>query len=322
MDYCQPVRTDLSISRLCLGTMTFGSPVDQAGAARLLDRCIAEGINFIDTANIYQHGQAETMLGTAMRGKRDKLVVASKVGMKMGDGPADGGLSKAAILQAVEASLRRLQTDYLDICFLHEPDYKTKTDDSLDAMQTLIRNGKVRYTGTSNYSSWQVCQMHWIAERNGYQAPVFAQQMYNLIARGIDQEFMPMARELGISVSAYNPLAGGLLTGKHQLGTIVAGGRFDLMRNYVDRYWHPQDFAAIAELQKIAADSGHSLIGLSLNWLLHHSGIDTVVLGASRPEHLEINLKACGEGPLSAEAVKACDAVWKELRRAIPIYNR
>jgi aryl-alcohol dehydrogenase (NADP+) len=322
MDYRQPTPGGLRFSRLCLGTMTFGSPVSQSDATRMLERCIEAGIDFVDTANAYGRGLAESMLGAAMGGMRNKLVVASKIGMKMGDGPDDAGLSRAAIVKAVEASLQRLQTDHLDICFLHQPDYATSFDETLEAMSGLVRDGKVRCVGTSNYSSWQVCRMYWIAERNHCPAPAFAQQMYSLIARGIEQEFLPMARELGVSVSVYNPLAGGLLTGKHRRETIVAGGRFDLMRNYIDRYWHPQHFAAVEQLRKIAAESGHSLIGLALNWLLHHTGVDCVVLGASRLEHLEANLKACDEGPLPPEAVAACDAVWQELRCGVPVYNR
>jgi aryl-alcohol dehydrogenase-like predicted oxidoreductase len=322
MDYCQLNRTNLRVSRLCLGTMNFGLPVDQAGATRMLDRSIEAGINFVDTANIYQHGRAESMLGVAMRGKRDKLVVATKVQMKMGEGPDESGLSKRAIFRAVEDSLRRLQTDYIDIYFLHAPDYAVKIEESLDAMQTLITQGKIRYVGTSNYASWQVCQMHWIAERNGYQAPSIDEPMYNLLARGIEQEFMPMAKELGVSIIVYNPLAGGMLTGKHNPGTIVAGGRFDVMPAYQDRYMRPQSFAAVERLKKIAADAGRSLISLSMNWLLHHTRVDCVILGASRMDHFEANLLACGEGPLPAAAVEACDALWKEFRGPVPFYNR
>jgi aryl-alcohol dehydrogenase-like predicted oxidoreductase len=322
MDYCQLNRTELRVSRICLGTMNFGQPVDQAGATWMLDRSIEAGVNFIDTANIYQHGQAESMLGTAMRGKRDKLIVATKVQMKMGEGPDESGLSKRAIFRAVEDSLRRLQTDYIDIYYLHAPDYAVKIEESLDAMQTLVNQGKVRYTGTSNYASWQICQLHWIAERNGYQAPSIAQPLYNLIARGIEQEYVPMAKELGVSTIVYNPLAGGLLTGKHKADTIAAGGRFDAMPVYQDRYWHPQDFTAVEQLKKIAADAGRSLISLSLNWLLHHTSVDCVILGASRKEHLAANLQACTEGPLSAVTLAACDAVWQQFRGPVLFYNR
>jgi len=326
MDYRQLHRTELRVSRLCFGTMTFGKPVDQICATSMVDRCINAGINFFDSANQYQYGGAESMLGNALRGKRKEVVLSTKVQHKMGDGPDDSGLSKRAIFRAVEDSLRRLQTDYLDIYYLHQPDYKVPIEETLDAMNTLVRQGKVRYMATSNYASWQVCEMHWIAEKNNYQAPAIAQPMYSLIARSIEQEFLPMAKRLGISTIMYNPLAAGLLTGKHDPKKFTPGGRFDHAfwgtPLYQERYWHPQDFCAVEQLKKVAAAAGRSLPSLSFNWLLHHTASDGIVLGASRMEQLEENLKACNEGPLSPETVKACDAVWKDFRGPSPIYNR
>lgn len=321
MDYRQLKRTDLRVSRLCFGAMTFGKPADQAAATRMVDCCIEAGMNFFDTANVYQTGVAETMLGNAIRGRRDKLVIASKVRGKMGEGPDESGLSKIAIFRAIEESLRRLQTDYLDLYYLHQPDYSVPIEETMDAMETLVRQGKVRYVATSNYASWQVCQMHWIAEKKKYQAPAIAQVMYNLIARSLEQEFVPMAKELGVSIIAYNPLAGGLLTGKHDPHTIAAGTRFE-NKQYQDRYWHQQDFQAVERLRQIAQQAGRSLISLALNWVLHHTATDCVILGASRIEQLKQNLQACEEGPLAAETVKACDEVWKELRGPAPAYNR
>ncbi len=326
MDYRQLNRTDLRVSRICLGSMTFGRPVDQATANRMVERSLEAGINFFDSANAYQHGEAERLLGNALRGKRKQMVVGTKVHHKMGDGPDEEGLSKRAILRAVEDSLRRLQTDYLDIYYLHEPDYGVPIEESLEAMNALVCQGKVRYTATSNYSSWQVCEMHWIAERNRYQAPVIAQPMYSLIARGIEQEFLPMSKRLGISTIAYNPLAGGLLSGKHNAKAVIPGGRFDPafwgIPIYQERYWHERTFTAVEQLKKIAASAGRSLPSLAFNWLLHHTEVDGMILGASRMEQLEENLKSCGEGPLSPETVKACDEVWQSFRGPVPIYNR
>ncbi len=326
MDYCQLNRTELRISRLCFGTMTFGKPVDQPAANRMVERCMAAGINFFDTANGYSHGGAETILGNAIRAKRKEIILATKVHHKMGDAPDEAGLSRAAIFRGVEDSLRRLQTDYLDIYYLHEPDYSVPIEESLDAMNTLVRQGKIRYIATSNYASWQVCEMHWIAEKNHLQTPVIAQPMYSLIARGIEQEFLPMAKRLGISTIAYNPLAGGLLTGKHDFQTFTAGGRFDPAfwggSLYNKRYWHERTFRAVEQLKKVAADAGRCLPSLAFNWLLHHSASNGIILGASRMEQLEENLKACQEGPLSPETVKACDEAWKEYRGPVPIYNR
>jgi len=326
MDYFNPKRTDLRLSRLCLGTMTFGRPVDQATANRMIEICLAEGINSFDTANFYQLGGSETMLGTALRGKRKDVVLGTKVQHKMGNGPDESGLSKRAILRAIEDSLRRLQTDYLDIYYLHQPDRNVPIEESLEAMNSLVCQGKVRYVGSSNYASWQICEMHWIAEKNGYQAPMIAQPMYSLLARGIEQEYLPMAKRLGVSSVVYNPLAAGLLSGKHQQNTITAGGRFDPAfwgsKLYQERYWHEQSFQAVEQLKKIAESEGRSLPSLAFNWILHHTAVGGLILGASRLEHLEQNLKACKEGPLSAEAVKACDEVWRTLRGPAPVYNR
>jgi aryl-alcohol dehydrogenase-like predicted oxidoreductase len=329
MDFCQLNRTDLRVSRLCLGTMTFGNPADQAASTRMVERCLEAGINFFDTANAYQQGGAECLLGNALAGKRKHVVLASKVRNKMGDGPDEVGLSRRAIFRAVEDSLRRLQTDYLDIYYLHAPDYDVPVEETLDAMNTLVRQGKIRYIATSNYASWQVCEMLWLSEKSNYQAPLIAQPMYNLIARGIEQEFLPMGKRLGVSTIVYNPLAGGLLSGKHDPAKITPGSRFDpavfgvkLSGAYQERYWRPQAFHAVEKLKKIAAGAGRSLPSLALNWLLHHSATDCVILGASRMEQLEQNLKACQEGPLPPEAVSACDAVWQEFRGPAPIYNR
>jgi len=314
--------TDLDVSRLCFGTMTFGKPADQAEASRLVNRCIEAGINFFDTANAYQTGVAETMLGIALRGKRDKLIVASKVRGKMGDGPDEEGLSKPAILRAVEDSLRRLQTEYLDLYYLHQPDYKVPIQETLEAMNQLVQQGKVRYIASSNYTGWQVCQMLGLAKRSGGQLPAIAQMMYNLLARGIEQEFVPMTKELGVSIVAYNPLAGGLLTGKHEAASIMPGSRFDQNQQYQDRYWHAQDFAAVERLRTIAAKAGRSLVSLALNWLLHHTATDCVILGASRLEQLDQNLAAAGDGPLPMDVLAACDEVWQQLRGPTPVYNR
>ena len=178
----------------------------------------------------------------------------------------------------------------------------------------------------SNYAALQLCEMNWIAEKNNYQAMLITQPMYSLIARGIEQEFLPMAKRLGISTIAYNPLAGGLLSGKHDLDKLTPGGRFDPAfwgkALYRDRYWHARAFQAVEQLRKVAADAGHCLPSLAFNWLLHHTASDGLILGASRMEQLEENLKVCEEGPLSPQTLQACDAVWQEFRGPVPIYNR
>lgn len=315
-------RTDLNISRLCFGTMTFGKPADQATSTHMVNQCIEAGVNFFDTANMYQLGVAETMLGEALKGRRKNVILASKVRFKMGDAPDQSGLSRKAILRAIEESLKRLQTDYLDIYYLHFPDYEVPIEETLDTLELLVKQGKIRYPATSNYAAWQQTEMLWIAEKKNYKAAVITQPMYNLLARGIEQEWLPMTKHYGLSNIVYNPLAAGLLTGKHKMQTVTPGTRFDNNKLYQDRYWHKQDFDAVEKLKAISQKSGRSLISIAFNWLLHHTATDCVILGASRPEQLAQNLAACEEGPLPSDLVRACDEVWNEFRGPIPVYNR
>jgi 1-deoxyxylulose-5-phosphate synthase len=314
--------TDLTVSRFCFGTMTLGKPLDQAGTNQIIDRCIDAGINFFDTANMYNAGVAETLLGSALKGRRDKVVLASKVFFKMGEAPDQQGLSRKAILRAIDESLTRLQTDYLDLYYLHAPDHTVPIEESLEAMESLVKRGKVRYPSCSNYAGWEVVQMLCISQQCGWHAPYISQPMYNLLARGIEQEYLAMCKEFGVSTIVYNPLAGGLLTGKHRPDAVIPGTRFDNNKLYQDRYWHEQYFSAVERLRQIAQSAGRSLISLSLNWLLHHSPSDVVILGASSMAQLNENLAAGEEGPVPEDVVKACDQVWQDLRGPLPVYNR
>jgi len=314
--------TDLDVSRVCLGTMTFGSQVDESEAATMIDYCLDQGINFIDTANSYNGGRSEEIIGRCLKTRRDRVILATKVFNKMGDNPDQSGLSRAAIIRGIEDSLRRLQTDHLDVYYLHAPDYTVPLEESLDAMDQLVRDGKIRHIGVSNYASWQLTRLLWIADRSGLATIKIAQPMYNLIARGIEQEFLPSCKEFGVSTVVYNPLAGGILTGKHSHEKPIHGTRFDLNKQYVDRYWHRSNFEAVQELQTIADKAGRSIISLAFNWLLHHSQTDSIILGASGMNHLETNLKDVQAGPLPESAVEGCDRAWSKLRGDTPRYNR
>jgi aryl-alcohol dehydrogenase-like predicted oxidoreductase len=302
--------------------MTFGSQVDEAAAVQFIERCMERGVNFFDTANVYNGGASEAIVGKILDGRRHKVILASKVRGKMGEGPELSGLSRAAIERGIEDSLRRLRTDYLDLYYLHQPDYAVPIEESLEAMDRLVRQGKVRYPASSNYSGWQVCQMQWIAEKNGYQPAAVTQPMYNLLARGIEQEYLPMARQFGVSTVVYNPLAGGMLTGKQNRAAPLQGSRFDGNQMYLSRYWHAEDFDAVGELLDIARQAGRSPVSLALSWLLHHTATDCVILGASKLEQLDENLRAVEDGPLTADTVAACDRVWARIRGVSPQYNR
>jgi aryl-alcohol dehydrogenase-like predicted oxidoreductase len=330
--YCSPVElrtlahTDLSVSRCCLGTLAFGSSADEPASLKMVDMALDAGINFFDTANVYSDGRSEEILGRALKSRRSEVVVATKVRSRFGDGPDEGGLSRAAIRRALDASLQRLGMDYVDIYYLHQPDYDVPIEETLEAMDEAVRAGKIRYPASSNYSSWQVCEMLWIADKNGWKPPTITQPMYNLLARGADDEYLPMAEHFGVSTVAYGPLAGGMLTGKHRRDAPVPGSRFDsthrLAGQYHDRYWNDAVFAAVDELRTLAQAHGRTPAALALSWILHHSPIDCMIVGSSRPEELAENLAAAESGPLPAEVVAACDRIHDQLRGVIPKYNR
>jgi len=314
--------TDLTVSRVVLGTMTFGGQADEALSGRILGAALDSGVNFVDTANSYNKGLSEEILGRALQGRRHRVILATKVFNKMGEAPEDRGLSKTAIFRAIEASLRRLRTDYVDLYYLHQPDWSVPLEESLDAMDQLVRQGKVRYPASSNYAAWQVARMQALAEKRGYRPAVITQPMYNLLARGIEQEYLAMAREYGISTVVYNPLAGGLLTGKHKRDAFTPGTRFDNNRMYQDRYWHAGMFDAVEALEKIAAREDRSIISLALNWLFRHTPADCVILGATSVEQLTANLKTLDGAPLSENALHAAGLVWETLKGPTPLYNR
>ena len=315
-------QTPYMVSRIALGTMTFGAQVDEPIASVMVDYCLDHGVNFIDSANVYNSGAAEEMLGRILRGRRDRAVLATKVGIKMGDGPTESGLSRKAILKGIDDSLRRLQTDYVDLFYLHQPDYSVPLEESLETLDSLVRAGKVRELGASNYAGWQICHMLWLAERNGWQPMRLVQPMYNLLARGIEQEFLPMARHFRLGVIPYNPLAGGMLTGKHQPDRLPAGTRFERMPAYKDRYWNSCTFEAVDQLSQIAREYGKSLVELAYSWLITQTGVTSVIVGASQLTQLHQNVKAAESGSLPPDALAACDKVWNRLRGVSPVYNR
>ncbi|WP_419938271.1 aldo/keto reductase [Candidatus Palauibacter sp.] len=314
--------TALEVSRACMGTMTFGSQTDVEAAAAMVDLCLERGVDFFDTANVYNQGLSEEILGEVLGDRRAEIVLASKVCNPMGDPVEYSGLSRDAIRRGIEDSLRRLRTDYLDIYYLHLPDHETPIEESLAALEELRLEGLIRYPATSNYSAWQMGEMFSICEREGWAKPWIAQPMYNLAARGIEQEYLAFTKRYEISNIVYNPLAGGLLTGKQRSAAPLPGTRFDGNRMYLDRFWHDEYFHAVAEVGTIARDAGLTPVELALGWLRAQEGADCIILGASRMEHLEENLDAFDAPPLDAEALAACDAVWARLRGPTPAYNR
>jgi aryl-alcohol dehydrogenase (NADP+) len=305
MDHARLGRTGLQVSRLCLGTMTFGLQSDEATAAAILDRAAEGGIDFLDTSDAYPlggdlttRGVTEEILGRWLHGKRDRFIVATKCFAPTGPAPFDGGNSRKHILAAVDASLRRLQTDYIDLYQLHGYDRATPIDETLGALDDLVHAGKVRYVGCSNFMTYQLVRAIGRSETLRLARFDSVQPRYNLLFRQIEREMLPFCQEEGVGVIPYNPIAGGLLSGKHsRTAPPPEGTRFTLgsaAQNYQDRYWHDREFDTVEALRKLAGQAGVSLVTLSVAWVLANQAITAPIIGASRPEQLDASLAAVG----------------------------
>ena len=325
MEYRKMGRTGLKVSALCLGTMTYGTQVSETDGAAIIGHALSRGINFLDTANSYADGRSEEIVGRAIAGKRHQVVLATKVASRVGPGPNDAGLSRQHIMRGIEQSLRRLGTDYIDLYHAHVPDYDTPIEETLQAFHTLVCQGKVRYIACSNFRAWQLCQALWVSDRNHISRFECIQSPYNLITRDIEYELLPLCASEGVGVTAYNPLAAGLLTGKHDPTRPPAPDtRFAMERMgpiYYERYWSTTNFEAVAKLKQIAESHGQSLTRFSLAWILNRPSITSVVMGASSVKQLEENLGAM-EGKPTAEELSACDEVWHQLRPLRFFYGR
>jgi len=293
----------LQVSRLCLGTMTFGLQCDEPTSVAILDHAAEGGIDFLDTSDAYPlggdlstRGATEEIVGRWLHGKRDRFIVATKCFAPTGPAPFDGGNSRKHIMSAVDASLRRLQTDYIDLYQLHGYDRQTPIDESLGALDDLVHQGKIRYVGVSNFLTYQLARAVGRTETLGLTRVDCVQPRYNLLFRQIEREMLPYCREDGIGVIPYNPIAGGLLSGKHvRSDPPPEGSRFTLgnaAQNYQERYWHEREFDTVDALSRIAAEAGVSLVTLSVAWVLAHKAITAPIIGASKPAQLDSSLAA------------------------------
>jgi aryl-alcohol dehydrogenase-like predicted oxidoreductase len=301
MDYRQLGASGLRVSALSLGTMTFGGrdrfasvgTTDVAAATRQIDLCLDAGVNLIDTADVYSDGLSEQILGEAIKGRRDKLLVATKARFPMGSGPNDAGLSRHHLIAACEASLRRLGTDHIDLFQVHEWDGVTPLEETLDALDHLVRSGKVRYVGCSNYAGWQMTKALGISERRGLQRFVSQQIYYSLQARDAEYELIPAAIDQGVGIMVWSPLAGGLLSGKYRRGQTPPEGSRQLTDwNEPPVRDEEQLYDIIDALVEIADGRGVSPAQVALAWLLGRPGVSTVVVGARTEEQLADNLGA------------------------------
>ncbi len=314
MDYVNLGRTGLEVSRICLGCLTFGGQADEKESRRIVDTAWDAGINFFDTANVYTETLSERYLGEALKGRRDRAVIATKVRGSMGTGVNDIGLSRKHIMDAVDASLMRLQTDYIDLYQVHSWDSDTPLEETLRALDDLVRQGKVRYIGCSNFAGWQLTKSLWVSDVKGLARFETVQPRYNLLFRGIEEELLPVCLSQEVGVIPYNPIAAGLLTGKHKRGQPpVPGTRFDLREMYRDIYWYERNFEAVEKLEAIAGKYGHTLIELALSWVLANPAITSAIVGASNTEQLRQSI-AAAEARLEPEEIAACDPVWDELK--------
>jgi len=319
MKYRKMGRTGLMVSEISLGTMSFGNQIDEAESIKLINWAIDAGINFIDTADQYVDGKTEEIVGKALKGSvRDSVVLATKGGgWQSGPSVNDIGCSRKHIMDAVEGSLRRLGTDYFDIYYTHRWDTATPVDETLHALDDLVHQGKVRYIGCSNYFGWQLSKALWVSELNNLTRYDCTQPPYNLITREIEDEFLPICSNEGIGVCVYNPLAAGLLTGKHDSSKPPAEGtRFSNQKQgkvYSARYWLEGNFKAVSTLKELTQQHGHSMAQFALAWILNNRTITSVICGANSIKQLEENVGAVDlsitEGELSA-----CDEIWHGLR--------
>jgi aryl-alcohol dehydrogenase-like predicted oxidoreductase len=315
-------RTGLKISEITLGTMIFGQQVDEAESLKIMDLAFEKGINSFDTADGYAGGRSEEIVGKALKNKRHSVVLASKVASKQGPGLNDSGLSREHILQAVENSLRRLGTDYLDIYYAHHPDPATPIDETLRAFDSLVQQGKVRYAACSNYRAGQLVRALAVSEQRNLARFDCIQTVYNLITRDIEAELLPTCADEGVGVVVYNPLAAGLLTGKHKATEPPPPDtRFGQNPMYLERYWSPVNFTVVEHLKQIALANNRKPAQFALAWVLGNPGIASAIVGASSAAQLAENLGAL-DVKLSPEETKACDDVWLELRPPRFFYGR
>jgi aryl-alcohol dehydrogenase-like predicted oxidoreductase len=301
MQFTKFGQSGLTISRMILGTGTFGKQTDEVEAHRMLDRAADAGINFIDTADIYppgaEAGTSEVIAGQWLSNKRSRFILATKGGGKMGPAVWDAGNSRKHILDAVDASLRRLKTDYVDLYQLHADDPATPLDETMEAMDTIVRSGKSRYIGVSNFLAYRLARA--LGRQAALKLTRFAsvQPRYNLLFREAERELFPLAQEDGLAVIPYNPLAGGLLSGRYRHSDTPEKGRFSAElggfgKLYQARYWHEREFETIGKIQEIAKEQGTPMTTLSVGWILANPAVTSVILGASRIEQLTDTLCA------------------------------
>jgi aryl-alcohol dehydrogenase-like predicted oxidoreductase len=299
MEHRRLGRTGVMVSELCLGAMTFGRELDEKPTREMIDRFIDAGGNFIDTADVYAQGTSEEFTGKAIRGRRDDLVLATKVRFAMGSGINDVGASRKHIIAGCEASLHRLGTDYIDLYQIHCWDDATPLTETMSALTDLVRQGKVRYLGVSNFTGWQMMKAKHLSEKYGFEGFVSLQPQYSLVERHIEYELVPVCLDQGLGILPWGPLGGGFLSGKYRKGQAppedsrIADATDDMEEAW-DRRATERNWEIVDVLGSIAEETGHTYSQIALNWLLARPGVTAPILGARKMEQLDDNLGATG----------------------------
>jgi len=315
MDYCKLGNTGLKVSQVSLGGNNFGWWADEQTSISVIDHALDKGINFIDTADVYDHGNSEKFIGKAVKGKRSQVIIATKFSSPMGEGANERGGSRYYITKAVDASLKRLQTDYIDLYQMHFPDTQTPIDETLRTLDDLIRAGKVLYIGCSNFTAWQLCDALWTSREANLHSFATVQSQYNLLNREIERELVSCCQSFGVGIIPWSPLAGGFLTGKYRKGEeLPADGRLSgpvpfLQRpnRAYDRFFTDTNWEKLSKWETFAKERGHTIGELAISWLLSKPYISTVIAGARKTEQVEANIVAAG-WKLTSEEMTEVDA--------------
>ena len=322
MEYKKFGNSGLRVSAMGLGCNPFGNEVNPETAEAIVNKAIDAGITYFDTADTYFAGRSEDYLGRALVGKRHNVIIATKFGNRSGPGPNDTGGSRQHIFESVEGSLRRLQTDYIDVYQMHSADRETPIEETMEALNDLVRAGKVRYIGCSNFYDWEVVEAQWVAKSRNFTQFSSAQDFYNLLYRDVEKRFVPMAQKYGLAMIPYFPLAGALLSGAYKRGVAPEAGSRGAIRPTFKTWDSERNWDVQENLSKFAQDRGWTLPQMSIAWMISRPQMATVIAGADQPWHVEENVKAV-DLKLSAEDLAELDRITlvEEDRTIAPIYR-
>lgn len=315
--------TSVPLTPVVLGTMNMGDTTDAATSEQLFEAAVEAGITGIDCANGYARGTTESLIAPWVKRHRDRIVLATKAGMPHADAGSDSPLSPRGLRASVEGSLRRLDVDRIDLFYLHQPDRLTPIRETMETVAQLHAEGRIGAYGVSNFAAWQALEVVTIADELGIPRPTVGQNVYNLVARRIEDEWIEFASAYDIATMCYNPLAGGMIARPPLEG--AAPARFQqsaLAEMYKKRYWTDELVAATTALARVAEEAGVPMYELAMRWLVGRPGVSAVLVGANRPSQLQANIDALAKGPLPSDLVEACDAISSPLKGSMPAYNR